>query len=61
MNGDYKDRSHEIEDTVRAQCGMINERISSLTAAINRLAIKLDRIEDRLSAVENLLTARRAD
>ncbi|MCY4584598.1 MAG: hypothetical protein OXB98_01025 [Bryobacterales bacterium] len=36
MNGDYRDRSREIKDTVRTHVGMINERILSLTTAINR-------------------------
>lgn len=39
MNGDYRVRSREIEDTVRTHAEMINERIWSLTTTINRLAL----------------------
>lgn len=39
---------------MRTHAKMINERISSLTTAITRLAIKLDRIAVRLSAIETL-------
>ena len=38
MNGNYRDRSREIEDTVRVHVEMIKERILSLTTSINRLA-----------------------
>ena len=39
---------------MRTHAEMINERISSLTTTINRLVLKLDRIDDRLSAIETL-------